>query len=62
MFTARITRKVGEEIVKEEIRSIDLYYIYDKISAYSEHEILEIHIIRKAEFNAETFKEITGLK
>ena len=47
MFTAKITRKVGEEIVKEEIRTIDLYYIYDKISAYSEHEILEIHIVRE---------------
>ena len=47
MFTARITRKVGDEIVKQGITTEDLSDLLSMIVLnFSDNEILEIHIVR----------------
>lgn len=50
MFTARITRKVGEVIIKEDIKTedlVDLLQIMNTVYTPDEGQILEIHIVRE---------------
>ena len=54
MFTARITRKVEERIVKEEIKTedlVDLLHIMNTVYTPDEGQILEIHIVREKLWN-----------
>lgn len=45
MFTARVTRKSGEKIVKNEINTWNLSELLDIIDrSYEADEVLEIHI------------------
>ena len=48
MFTARITRKVGEAITKDEMVDTNLASLLTEIfMTYNDGEILEIHIVRE---------------
>lgn len=47
VYIARITRQVGEEIVKDEISDDDVEdLLLDLFSNFSHYNILEIHITR----------------
>lgn len=48
MFTARITRQVGENIVKDEMVDVHLASLLTEIfMTFNDNEILEIHIVHK---------------
>lgn len=48
MFTARITRKTGDKIVKDEISTDELADLLDMLERnYDDDEVLEIHIGRE---------------
>ena len=48
MFTARITRKVGETITKDEMVDTNLASLLTEIfMTFNDNEILEIHITRE---------------
>ena len=48
MFTARITRKVGEAITKDEMIDVSLSSLMTEIfMTYNDSEVLEIHITRE---------------
>lgn len=49
MFTARITRKTGTKVVKDEISTDELSELLELIDrSYDDEEVLEIHITMKA--------------
>ena len=50
MFTARITRQVGEVIIKDEMFGDSLFLLLTEIfMTYDNDEVLEIHIVREEE-------------
>ena len=52
MFTARITRKVEEAIIKDEMVDSNLTSLLTEIfMTYNDNEVLEIHIVREKLWN-----------
>lgn len=48
MFTAKITREIGETITKDEMIDINLASLLTEIfMTYNDNEVLEIHITRE---------------
>lgn len=48
MFTARITRKVGEAITKDEMIDVSLSSLMTEIfMTFNDDEVLEIYIVRE---------------